>query len=85
MNAKEKEEFFEFVARMVAIAAKNDDDFDISVTRDRNGHHAEVIETADRHTFIEGRGQTNAEAIANALASLPEALKSWGYEDADAA
>jgi hypothetical protein len=81
MNAAEKKAYGEFQTLMTRIAKKNCDDFKVTMTTDIDGHSIEVIETADRHTFLEARGATIEEAVANAIKNIPDALDSWGYEN----
>ena len=82
MNAKEKQAFIAFKARMNDIAKKNGDQFNVTMTCDEHGYRIKVIETADRHVFIESVSAQNVEAaIADAMNDLLEALKSWGYKN----
>jgi hypothetical protein len=81
MNAAEKKAYSDFMTLMVKIAKKNDDLFKVSMKTDLDGHHIEVIEMADGHTFLEGNGETIEEAVADATKGIPEALESWGYEN----
>ena len=69
----------EFKAKMAAVARKNGDKFETTVTFDELGYHIEVIETGDSHSFLSGTGSTFSEAADNALKELPDALESWGY------
>jgi hypothetical protein len=80
MNAAEKKAYGDFQALMKRIAAKNEDEFKVTMTTDLDGHHIEVIETADRHTFLDGNGATIEEAVTDAINGIPAALESWGYE-----
>jgi hypothetical protein len=81
MSTKEKKVFAEFQTLMTRLAKKNGDDFKVTMTTDIEGHHIEVIETADNHVFLDARGETIEKAVANAIRDIPDALDSWGYEN----
>jgi hypothetical protein len=81
MNAQEKKAFADFKAHCAKLAEKNEDEWKVTMTTDEDGHHIEIIETADRHTFTDGHGSTVQEAIDDAMKNIPEALESWGYEN----
>lgn len=81
MNAEEKKAFAAFKGLMNRIAERNEDEFAVTMKTDEDGHHIEVIETADRHTFLDGNGDTVQAAIDDATKNIPDALNSWGYEN----
>jgi hypothetical protein len=81
MNAQEKKAYSDFMTLMVRIAKKNGDLFKVTMTTDCDGHHIEVIEDPDSHTFLTGNGETIEEAVTDAIKNIPDALESWGYEN----
>jgi len=83
MSAQDTAAIIAFKARMTAVAEKNNDEFATIITVGDGGYKIEVIETADKHTFLTGSGATVQDATASALANLPLALKHWSYEDSN--
>jgi hypothetical protein len=82
MNEADAKLIQEFKLRMTRIAKANRDEFKVTITTDEDGHHVEVIETADKHTLLSGDGATIAECLTDAVKDLPEMLEQWGYKDA---
>jgi ribosome-associated translation inhibitor RaiA len=83
MDELQKKALVEFKARMRRVAEKNNDEFKVTMTLDEKGHHIEVVETADGHTFLTSTGADVFAAIEAALKELPGALESWGYTNAN--
>lgn len=80
MNAEEAIE--KITKKLDVVAAKNKDKFSYHIeieTRRGIEFYFKALETADRHTFVSGRGATVEAAVANAEAELPDACKEWGY------
>lgn len=80
MNELEK-----LIARLEAVARKNDDDFcyAVEVSRGRNGWRYEFVckETAEGHDFLNGVGTSLEGAVQAAIMNLLDALVSWGYSE----
>lgn len=70
-----------FKTRMTAIGRANSDSLETTVTFDEKGYHILVVERADKHCFLTGNGINFFEAVEDALAQLPDALKDWGYKN----
>lgn len=71
------------VVRLQAIAKKNRDEFRCRI-EPRNTPKGMTFtfvceETAENHCFTSGVGSSIVEAVKDAEAYIPEALKSWGY------
>jgi hypothetical protein len=73
------------VARLEAIARKNDDRFEykIVVTPVRGGVQFRFIcyELPDRHEMFTGCGNTVEEAVAGADSEVADVCKEWGYTE----
>lgn len=83
MSAEDKQAIADFKARMARVAEANEDDFKVKFSVDETGVEIEVIETADRHIFLQGNGSTIQEAIDAALKDLPECCQQWGYRSVE--
>jgi hypothetical protein len=82
----------ELIKRLEAIAKKNGDEFEYRIRLEpppRQGlsgrkalvYRFEAIETADHHAFLDGFGNSIAEAVEAAENGVSEACKHWGYEE----
>ena len=77
-----RKELAVFKARMNRVAEKNGDEFKVTMTFEADFYRIEVTETADNHVLLAVTAPANA-VIEAALKSLPDALASWGYTNAD--
>ena len=71
----------EFVTKIEALAAANDDEFSVTFayyTRQRRWSVI-VMETEDGHEFIGGSGATPDKACDGAAKCIASAAESWGY------
>lgn len=72
------------VARLEAIARKNDDRFayciNIEPRRDGIVYEFTALETADQHAFVSGEGPTIEAAVARANDDVADACEEWSYE-----
>lgn len=76
----------DIIKRLQNIAKRNHDEFAyrIELEMTRGGelvYWFKCIETADRHTFVDGFGTTIEEAIIGANANITEACEHWGYNE----
>lgn len=74
----------ELIAALQAIAKKNDDEFSFRMEFEfRKGaiwYHFICEETADHHTFVDGSGFSIDTAVDDAISSIADACKQWGYK-----
>lgn len=84
MNATQEEKLKELIVRLQSIAEKNEDEFsfNMEIVNDRTGFHFTFScnETAEGHSFLEGRGRSIDSMIADAEREIPEAISLWNYE-----
>ena len=76
----------QLIARLEAIAKKNDDEFDYDIGVDPGPAGGirlmfSCTEQADHHAFVNGWGDNIEEMVEDAIVGIPSSLQSWGYAE----